>query len=76
LLHDPTPCVIREYEKADNISGLDDYALTELDAWSGIMQQMEGLEEQLEQYTNITLTNKSVNSFIFLQASLSKFVSR
>ncbi|UNQ69062.1 hypothetical protein MOV58_05655 [Staphylococcus hominis] len=42
---------IREYEKADNISGLDDYALTELDAWSGIMQQMEGLEEQLEQYT-------------------------
>lgn len=42
---------IRDYEKADNISGLDDYALTELDAWSGIMQQMEGLEEQLEQYT-------------------------
>ncbi|EOR42490.1 hypothetical protein MRGR3_0018 [Staphylococcus aureus subsp. aureus MRGR3] len=26
--------------------------------------------------SNITLTNKSVNSFIFLQASLSKFVSR
>ena len=24
---------IRDYEKADNISGLDDYALTELDAW-------------------------------------------
>ncbi|WP_327620402.1 hypothetical protein [Staphylococcus hominis] len=42
---------IKEYEKADNISGLDDYALTELDAWQGIMQQMEGLEEQLEQNT-------------------------
>lgn len=42
---------IKEYEKADNITGLDDYALTELDAWQGIMQEMEGLEEQLEQNT-------------------------
>lgn len=42
---------IKEYEKADNITGLDDYALTELDAWQGIMQKMEGLEEQLERNT-------------------------
>ena len=35
---------IREYRQAD-IAGLDDYALTELDAWEGIMQEIEGLEK-------------------------------
>lgn len=40
---------IREYEQADNIAGLDDYGLTELDAWEGIMQEIEGLERQLEE---------------------------
>ena len=40
---------IREYRQADNIAGLDDYALTELDAWEGIMQEIEGLERQLEE---------------------------
>lgn len=40
---------IREYRQADNIAGLDDYGLTELDAWEGIMQEIEGLERQLEE---------------------------
>lgn len=40
---------IREYEQADNVAGLDDYGLTELDAWEGIMQEIEGLERQLEE---------------------------
>ena len=40
---------IREYRQADNIAGLDDYALTELDAWEGIMQEIEGLERELEE---------------------------
>lgn len=40
---------IREYEQADNIAGLDDYGLTEMDAWEGIMQEIEGLERQLEE---------------------------
>ncbi|MDU6535474.1 MAG: hypothetical protein E6517_08540, partial [Intestinibacter bartlettii] len=40
---------IREYEQADNIAGLDDYGLTQLDAWEGIMQEIEGLERQLEE---------------------------
>lgn len=40
---------IREYRQADNIAGLDDYGLTELDTWEGIMQEIEGLERQLEE---------------------------
>ena len=40
---------IREYRQADNIAGLDDYGLTELDAWEGIMQEIEGLERQFEE---------------------------
>lgn len=40
---------IREYRQADNIAGLDDYALTELDAWEGIMQEIEGFERELEE---------------------------
>jgi len=40
---------IREYRQADNIAGLDDYGLTELDAWEGIMQEIEGLERELEE---------------------------
>ncbi|MGX0494382.1 hypothetical protein ACUXGI_000546 [Staphylococcus hominis] len=40
---------IREYEQADNIAGLDDYGLTELDTCEGIMQEIEGLERQLEE---------------------------
>lgn len=32
---------IRDYEKADNITGLDDYAGIELDAWHGVMQEIE-----------------------------------
>lgn len=51
---------IREYKQADNIAGLDDYALTELDAWEGIMQEIEGLERQLEE-NNQNKEDKSIN---------------
>lgn len=40
---------IREYEQADNVAGLDDYGLTELDTFEGIMQEMEGLERKFEE---------------------------
>lgn len=51
---------IREYRQADNIAGLDDYALTELDAWEGIMQEIEGLERQLEE-NNKSKENELIN---------------
>lgn len=51
---------IREYKQANNIAGLDDYALTELDAWEGIMQEIEGLERQLEE-NNQNKEDKSIN---------------
>ena len=52
---------IREYRQADNIAGLDDYALTELDAWEGIMQEIEGLEKQLEE-NNQNIEDESTNT--------------
>lgn len=51
---------IREYRQADNIAGLDDYGLTELDAWEGIMQEIEGLERQLEE-NNKSKENELIN---------------
>ena len=52
---------IREYRQADNIAGLDDYGLTELDAWEGIMQEIEGLERQLEE-SNQNKEDESTNT--------------
>ena len=52
---------IREYRQADNIAGLDDYGLTELDAWEGIMQEIEGLERQLEE-NNQNKEDESTNT--------------
>lgn len=52
---------IREYRQADNIAGLDDYALTELDAWEGIMQEIEGLERELEE-NNQNKEDESTNT--------------
>ena len=41
---------IREYRQADNIAGLDDYGLTELDAWEGIMQEIERAKENVLEF--------------------------
>lgn len=35
---------IRQYQNADCVTGLDELAETELDAWEGVIQEMEGLE--------------------------------
>ncbi|WP_260843981.1 hypothetical protein [Staphylococcus epidermidis] len=51
---------IREYKQADSITGLNEYALTELDAWEGIMQEIEGLERQLEE-NNKSKENELIN---------------
>ena len=39
---------IRQYQNADCVTGLDEIAETELDAWQGIVQEMEGLERKFE----------------------------
>lgn len=40
---------IRQYQNADCVTGLDEIAETELDAWQGIVQEMEGLERKFEE---------------------------
>lgn len=37
---------IRDYQIAENITGLNDYTEIELDTLDGIFQMIEGLEEQ------------------------------
>lgn len=37
---------IREYQIADNITGLDDYTEIELDTLDGVFQMIEGLEKE------------------------------
>ncbi|WP_347132290.1 hypothetical protein [Staphylococcus hominis] len=39
---------IRQYQNADCVTGLDEIAETELEAWQGIVQEMEGLERKFE----------------------------
>lgn len=40
---------IREYQIADNITGLDEYAEIEVDALEGVIQIMEGLEREYKE---------------------------
>ena len=40
---------IRQYQNADCVTRLDEIAETELDAWQGIIQEMEGLERKFEE---------------------------
>lgn len=40
---------IRQYQNADCVTGLDETAETELDAWQDIIQEMEGLERKFEE---------------------------
>ena len=40
---------IRQYQNADCVTGLDEIAETELDAWQGIVQEMEGLERKFKE---------------------------
>lgn len=40
---------IREYQIADNVTGLDDYAEIEADTLDGVIQIMEGLEREYKE---------------------------
>lgn len=40
---------IREYQIADNITGLDEYAEIEVDTLEGVIQIMEGLEREYKE---------------------------
>lgn len=40
---------IREYQIADNVTGLDEYAEIEADTLDGVIQIMEGLEREYKE---------------------------